>query len=39
MVVEEPQAVLVALEGATRHPTLAQIKQVGPDLFLVELVR
>src|ERR1700674_1963245 len=38
MAVEETQAVLAGLEGAACNPPLAQVEQVGPNLFLAELI-
>src|SRR4051794_28126050 len=39
MAVEETQAILAGLEGAARNPSLAQVEQVAPYLFLAELIR
>ena len=39
MAEEELQSEAGDLEGAARHPALAQIKEVGTHLFLAELVR
>jgi hypothetical protein len=36
--VEEAKAEMGDLEGAARDPALTQVKQVGPDLRLAELV-
>src|ERR1700690_3916913 len=38
MAVEETQTVLAGLEGAACNPPLAQVEQVGPNLFLAELI-
>ena len=38
VVIEKAQAVLSGLEGAACNPSLAQVEQVGPNLFLAELI-
>src|SRR5271165_7491987 len=38
MAVEKPQTVLAGLERAACHPPLAQVEQIGPHLFLAELI-